>query len=54
MAAYIELCITLEADRCYAGLQEAAGQETEPGIRAWRGEKQQGRLLIPAPFMLPS
>lgn len=33
MAAYIVLCILLEADRCSAGLQEAASQETEPGIR---------------------
>lgn len=54
MAAYIELCILLEPGRCWAGLQEALGQETEPGIRVLeRREKQEGRLLSHLPSCFP-
>lgn len=47
MAAYIVLCIPLEADRCSAGLQEAAGQETEPGIRVLERGKAGGQTAYP-------
>lgn len=47
MAAYIELCILLEADRCSAVLQEAVGQETEPGIRVLERGKAGGQTAYP-------
>lgn len=55
MAAYIEHCTLLEPGRCSAELQEAAGQEAEPGLRdPERGEEQKGRLLIPPPLNMLS
>lgn len=47
MAAYIELCIILEADGGWAGLQEAAGQEKEPGIRVLERGKAGGQTAYP-------
>ena len=55
MAAYIEHRALLEPGRCLAELQEAVGQEAEPGLRILgRGEEQEGRLLIPPPLNMLS
>lgn len=54
MAAYIELWIPLEADGCSAGLLRLQARKQSQALGSWKGEKQEGRLLIPPPFMLPS